>query len=168
MPSFFSRSQDWLIEPSDLPQNRNRADLKRSQSADEMSTIDYGMFEQRSGSAQNAVRGELGRDGYMRMKQTSREGLDGANAGFPMGTADVAIGGIEPPNSLRGTNHLYGLQEQELTFTTDNGVCRREQWTAVGENGPVQLREEGFREIHVQEESPYAEIHFDGEVSNSL
>jgi len=130
-----------------------------------MATIDYGMFEQRPGSAQNAVRGELGRDGYMRMKQTSRERVDGTNGGFPMGTADVAIGGIEPPNSLRGSSQLYGLQEQEITFATDNGVCRMEQWTAVGEEGPVQLREEGFREIQVEEESPYAEIRFDDAVS---
>ena len=154
------------MEPSDLPQVRNRAELKRSQSADEMATIDYGMFEQRPGSADNAVRGELGRDGYMRMRQTSRERIDGASGAFPMGTADVAIGGIEPPNIRPGSSQLYGLQEQEITFMTDNGVCRREQWSAVGEEGPVQLREEGFREIQVENESPYAEIRFDDEVSN--
>ena len=156
----FSRSQEWLIDPSEPPQVRNRTlELKRSQSADEMATIDYDMFEQRRGSAENAVRGELGRDGYMRMKQTSRDRVDVADGGFPMGTADVAIGGIEPPDA-----HIYDMAEQEITFTTDNGVYRREQWSAVGEGGPGQLTEEGFREIHVENESPYAEISFDGEV----
>lgn len=85
-----------------------------------------------------------------------------------MGIVDVVIGGIELLNSLWGMNYLYGLQEQELIFMMDNGVCCREQWIVVGENGFVQLREEGFREIYVQEELLYVEIYFDGEVSNFL
>ncbi|KAL9959836.1 hypothetical protein ACROYT_G033194 [Oculina patagonica] len=155
----FIRSEEWLIDPSEPPKNRKRSqELKRSQSADEMAAIDYDMFEQRPGSADNAVRGELGRDGYMRMKQTSRDRVNEVDGGFPMGTADVAIGGIEAPET-----HIYDMAGQELTFATDNGVYRREQWSAVGEEGPGQLTEEGFREIHVQEEPPYAEIHFDDE-----
>lgn len=46
---------------------------------------------------------------------------------------------------------------------TDNGGYRREQWSIVEEVGPEQLREEGFREVLMEEDPPYAEIHFDDE-----
>ena len=140
--------------------------MKRSQSADEFALVDYDMFEERPGSAQNAIRGELGRDGYMRMKQARRESAgDVTDGGLQMGTVDVAIGGIESPETHQDSNHIYDFAEQEITYTTDNGVYRREQWSTVGEAGPVQMRENGFREILVDGEPTYSEIHFDDAVS---
>lgn len=164
MPFAFFRSQEWLIDPSEMPKDHNRASkFQRSQSADEMAAIDLDMFEQSPGSGDNAVRGELGKDGYMRMKQTSRERLDVAGGVYPMGTADIAVGGIDPPDA-----HIYDIAGQELTFETDNGVRRREQWSAVGEDGLGVLTEEGFREVQVETESPYAEISFDDKVGKML
>ena len=155
-----------MLDSKDSPQARPLApELRRSQSADELAVVDYDMFAQPRGPAHNAVRGELGRDGYMRMRQTNRDAADGE---FPMGTADVAIGGIEAPDARRGSSQLFGLEGQEITFMTDNGGYRREQWSIVEEVGPEQLREEGFREVLMEEDPPYAEIHFDDEVCKTL
>ena len=173
--SFFFRSQEFATEPTEPPQVRARAqELRRTQSADELSTIDYDMFEQRRESAQSAVRGEMGRDGYMRMKQTGRGSFDVTDGGFQMGTVDVAIGGIGAPDTRRGSSQLYGVEEQEITFSADNGGrhyyalddggYRTEEWYTRGGYEPGQLREEGFREIHVEHQPIYTEIQNDNQV----
>lgn len=142
------------------------------------------MFEQRRGSSQQVVRGEMGRDGYMRMKETSQESVDVTDGGyqmgtvdgaFQMGTVDVAIGGIGTPDTRRGSSQLYGMEEQAFTFSADNGGrnvyylddggYRTEEWYTRGGRRPGQLRNEGFREIHVEHQPICTEIQPDNEVS---
>lgn len=171
------RSQEFVSEPAEPSQTRARGlELKRSQSADELSTSDYGMFEQRRASGQDVVRrGEMGRDGYMRMKHISRESADVTDGGFQMGTVDVAIGGIGTPDTRRRSNQLYGMEEHEITFSgdnggrnvyyLDNGGYRTEEWYNRGGRGTGQLSEEGFREIHVEHQPMYTEIQPDSAVS---
>ncbi|KAL9959837.1 hypothetical protein ACROYT_G033195 [Oculina patagonica] len=171
----YMRSQELVSEPPEPSHIRSRAqELKRSQSADELSTSDYGMFEQRRASGQDVVRrGEMGRDGYMRMKQMSRESADVTDGGFQMGTVDVAIGGIGTPDTRRGSNQLYGMEEHEITFSgdnggrnvyyLDNGGYRTEEWYTRGGRGSGQLGEEGFREIHVEHQPIYIETQPDSQ-----
>lgn len=151
-------------------------ELRRAQSADELSAIDYDMFEQRRESAQSALKGEMSRDGYMRMKQSSRgSSVDETDRGFQMGTVDLAIGGIGAPNVQRGSSQFYGMEEQEMTFSADNGGrhyyeledggYRTEEWYARGGHEPGRLRDEGFREIHVEHQPIYHEIENDNKVS---
>lgn len=61
--------------------------MRRAVSADELAVVDYDMFAPPSG--QPAFRGELGRDGYMRMKQTNP---DHTYEALPIGNADVTMG----------------------------------------------------------------------------
>ena len=172
----FFRSQEFESGGTDLSQVRasRGQELKRSQSADELSTSHYDMFEQRRASGQDIVhRGGIGRDGYMRMKQTGRESVDVTDGGFQMGTVDVAIGGIGTPR--RGSSQLYGTEEHEITFSGDNGGrnvyylddggYRTEEWYARRGRGTGQLRQEGFREIHVEHQPIYTEIKPNSEVS---
>lgn len=152
-------------------------ELKRSKSADELSTSNYAMCEQRRGSSQQVVRGEMGRDGYMRMKETRQESVDVTDGGIQMGTIDVAIGGIGTPDTRRGSSQLYGMEEQEMSFSADNGGrnvyylddggYRTEEWYTRGGRAPGQLRNEGFREIHVEHQPIYTEIQPDIEVSKN-
>lgn len=165
----YMRSQE-SIAPTQV---RTRTqELRRAQSADELSAIDYDMFEQRRESAQSALKGEMSRDGYMRMKQSSRgSSVDETDRGFQMGTVDLAIGGIEAPNVQRGSSQFYGMEEQEMTFSADNGGrhyyeledggYRTEEWYARGGHEPGRLRDEGFREIHVEHQPIYHEIEHD-------
>lgn len=135
------------------------------------------MFEQRRGSSQQGVRGEMGRDGCMRMKETSQESVDVTDGRFQMGTIDVAIGGIGTPDTRRGSSQLYGMEEQEMSFSADNGGrnvyylddggYRTEEWYTRGGRRPGQLRNEGFREIHVEHQPIYTEIQPDSEVSKN-
>jgi len=170
----YMRSQEFVTEQSEPSQTRaRRQELKRSQSADELSTSNYAMFEQRRGSSQQVVRGEMGRDGYMRMKETSQESVDVTDGRFQMGTIDVAIGGIGTPDTRRGSSQLYGMEEQEMSFSADNGGrnvyylddggYRTEEWYTRGGRRPGQLRNEGFREIHVEHQPIYTEIQPDSE-----
>ena len=110
----------------------------------------------------------MGRDGYMRMKETSQESVDVTDGGFQMGTIDVAIGGIGTPDTRRGSSQLYGMEEQEMSFSADNGGrniyylddggYRTEEWYTRGGRRPGQLRNEGFRQIHVEHQPIYTEI----------
>lgn len=131
------------------------------------------MFENRRGSSQ-AV--EMGRDGYMRMQRAGRGSEDRTDEGFPMGTVDVAIGGIRTTDrSSAESNQMYGMEEQEVTFMADNGGrnvypldnggYRTEEWYSRGGTGPGQLMEEGFKEIHVEHQPIYTEIQLGDEVS---
>ena len=130
------------------------------------------MFAQRRESAQSIVKGGRGQDGYMRMKQSSRgSSIDVTDGGFQMGTVDVAIGGIGAPNVRRGSSQFYGMEEQEMTFSADNGGrhyyeledggYRTEEWYTRGGHEPGRLREEGFREIHVEHQPIYHETEND-------
>ncbi|XP_022783430.1 coadhesin-like [Stylophora pistillata] len=161
----YMRSQE-SIEPTQV--HSRTQELRRAQSADELSTIDYDMFAQRRESAQSIVKGGRGQDGYMRMKQSSRgSSIDVTDGGIQMGTVDVAIGGIGAPNVRRGSSQFYGMEEQEMTFSADNGGrhyyeledggYRTEEWYTRGGHEPGRLREEGFREIHVEHQPIYHE-----------
>ena len=86
------------------------------------------MFEERRGSAQNA---ETDRDGYTRMKQTSRGSADMANGGISVESSDVAIGGIGATETPQGSQQQYGMEEQEFIFLMDNdgdNVHVLEEW----------------------------------------
>ena len=127
-----TRSIEWLTDPDESPtQGRGRRKgIPRSQSADELAAVDFDMFEQRRGSAQNA---EMGPDGYMRMQQTSRGPVDMAS-----GAGNVAS------DRPKGSEQLYGIEEQELTFMAGNGeqnVHILEEWMNAtgGEGRPVQM-----------------------------
>jgi len=170
----YMRSQEFVAEQTGPSQTRVQGqELKRSKSADELSTSNYAMFEQRRGSSQQVVRGEMGRDGYMRMKETRQGSVDVTDGGIQMGTIDVAIGGIGTPDTRRGSSQLYGMEEQEMSFSADNGGrnvyylddggYRTEEWYTRGGRGPGQLRNEGFREIHVEHQPIYTEIQPDSE-----
>lgn len=172
------RSQEFVAEQTGPSQTRVQGqELKRSKSADELSTSNYAMCEQRRGSSQQVVRGEMGRDGYMRMKETRQESVDVTDGGIQMGTIDVAIGGIGTPDTRRGSSQLYGMEEQEMSFSADNGGrnvyylddggYRTEEWYTRGGRAPGQLRNEGFREIHVEHQPIYTEIQPDSEVSKN-
>jgi len=161
----FMRSQEDFVEPPE-PVRAKHQELRRSQSADEFANVDFDMFENRRGSSQ-AV--EMGRDGYMRMQRAGRGSEDRTDEGFPMGTVDVAIGGIRTTDrSGAESNQMYGMEEQEVTFMTDNagrdvypldnGGYRTEEWYSRGGTGPGQLMEEGFKEIHVEHQPIYTEI----------
>lgn len=82
----FTRSKEWLLD--DSPQARPLTpEVRRAVSADELAVVDYDMFAPPSG--QPAFRSELGRDGYMRMKQTNP---DSTYEALPLGNADVTTG----------------------------------------------------------------------------
>ena len=120
----------------------------------------------------------MGRDGYMRMQQPSHESMDRTDGAFPLGTVDVAIGGIRVAESRARAEPIYDMPEQELTFaaqnggrnvyTLDNGGYRTEEWYTKGGRGLGDLREEGFKEIHVEHQPIYTEMTFGEEVIKSL
>lgn len=131
------------------------------------------MFENHRGSTQ-AVK--MGSDGYMRMQRADRGSMDRTDESFTMGTVDVAIAGVRTPNDSRDdSSHIYDMAEQEITFSTDNGGqtvytldnggYRAEEWYKRGGGGPGQLREEGFKEIHVEHQPIYSEVTMGDEVS---
>lgn len=110
------------------------------------------------------------------MQEESGEFLHGADEGYAMGTVDVAIAGIGSPGGSRlGFEPIYDMPEQELGFiadnggrnmyTLDNGGYRSEEWFSRGGRGPGQLREEGFKEIHVEHMPIYTEMTFGEEVN---
>ena len=120
----------------------------------------------------------MGSDGYMRMQRAGRASVDRNDESFAMGTVDVAIAGVRTPtdHSQDDSSHIYDMAEREITFSTDNGGqtfytldnggYRTEEWYTRGGRGPGQLREEGFKEIHVEREPIYseAEVTLDDEV----
>lgn len=170
---FCFRSQEQLVESPQPALLRGRgADLRRTQSADELATLDYDMFENRRGSAQTLP---MGRGGYTRIQNESRGSVDRTDGGLAMGTVDVAVAGIMTPNgSQDGSSHIYDMAGQQITFTADNGGrnvytldnggYRTDEWYTRGGRGPGQLREEGFQEIHVEHHPIYQEITFNDEV----
>ena len=170
----FARSQEYLAEPlQSAPDYAAKKGVRRSQSADELANVDYEMFKSRRRSSQPV---QTGRDGYMRMQEDSGEFLHGYDEGYAMGTVDVAIAGIGVPGrSGIGAETIYDMPERELGFipdnggrsvyTLDNGGYRTEEWYTRGGRGPGQLREEGFKEIHVEHQPIYTEMTFGEEVN---
>ena len=75
------------------------------------------MFDNSRGSAQEA---EIGRDGYLRMQQSSRESVDRTNVGFAVGTDNIGSRANGESDSHQGTEQLSGMEEQELTFIAEN------------------------------------------------
>ena len=171
------RSHDEFLQPPDSASFRGRRqDMRRSVSADELAALDYDMFEDRRGSLHTAT---LGRDGYMRMRRAEGGSAAGTDGGLEMGTVDVAIAGIQiPSTSEDDPSHIYDLAEQEIHFTPDNagrsvyplgdGGYHSDEWYTRGGSGPGQLREEGFQEIHVENEPIYTKITFGEEVSGHI
>lgn len=165
----FVKSHDEFLQPPDSASFRGRRqDMRRSVSADELAALDYDMFEDRRGSLHTAT---LGRDGYMRMRRAEGGSAAGTDGGLEMGTVDVAIAGIQiPSTSEDDPSHIYDLAEQEIHFTPDNagrsvyplgdGGYHSDEWYTRGGSGPGQLREEGFQEIHVENEPIYTKITF--------
>ena len=108
------------------------------------------MFEERRGPAHSA---EMGPDGYMRMKETSRESVD------------MPKEGVE---HRQGSKQPYGLEEQELVFMAENGgqnVHILEKW--VNADGEEELRQSSaanepvYSEVGSQiskDESIYSEV----------
>ena len=113
------RSVEWLNEPTDSPSrvHERRNELTRSRSADELATVDYDMFENRRGSAQEV---EIGRDGYTRMQQSSRESVDRTSGSFADETGNIGSGATGESDKPQGTEQLCSMEEQELTFITEN------------------------------------------------
>ena len=147
--------------------------MRRSQSADVFANVDYDMLKDRRRSSQPV---QTTRDGYARMQEESGEFLHGADEGYAMGTVDVAIAGIGFSGGSRlGAEPIYDMPEQQLGFTADNGGrnvytldnggYRTEEWYTRGGRGPGQLREEGFKEIHVEHKPIYTEMTFGEEVN---
>ena len=170
----YFRSQEQFFEPPGSASFRgNKLDMRRSLSADELATLDYDLFEDRQGPLHTTT---LGRDGYMRMHQANRGSLTTSDAGREMGTVDVAIGGIRVPNSSEDDpSNIYDTAGQEIhlalehggrsVYPLEDGGYRGEEWYSRGGSGPGQLREEGFQEIHVEQQPLYAQITFGDEVS---
>lgn len=166
----FVKSQEQFFEPPGSASFRgNKVDMRRSLSADELATLDYDLFEDRQGPLHTAT---LGRDGYMRMHKANQGSSPPSDGGREMGTVDVAIGGIRVPNSPKD-DPIYDTAGQEIhlaveqagrsVYPLEDGGYRGEEWYSRGGRGPGQLREEGFQEIHVEQQPLYAEITFGDE-----
>ena len=154
------------------------AKIRRSQSLDELATVDYDMFERRRSSAEVAdSRGmQMTRGGYSRLEESGRGSVDMTDGGLRMGTVDVAIGGLGDLDASRRSSRAYAVDEQEMMtfradnggrsmYTLDNGGYHTEEWYNRGGVAPGQMREEGFKEIHVEHQPLYSDIQDKRQVS---
>ena len=83
--------------------------VSRVRSLDDLAIVDYEMFEDRRGSDQSA---DVSTGGYMRMRETSRESVNMNNVAMARnGNRDIS----------KGSNQLYGVEEQVLAFMAEGG-----------------------------------------------